>query len=112
MAGEVGSQCLTTSLPSSFRLLFHSLSVLLRRRFYDDAILIDCAHVDVLHQFGCLQPPEHPPSRAQVMLSATTSIFRITAIALSTLLNRFAASVRILSAANGDTTTLVVLRCI
>ena len=38
-------------------------------------------------------------------LLATSSIFQITAIALSTLLNRFAASVRSLRAAKGDSTT-------
>ena len=51
-------------------------------------------------------------SRLLNLLSATINIFQITAIALSTLLNRFAASVRSLSAANGDSTTFVVLRCL
>ena len=48
----------------------------------------------------------------QNRLSVTISIFQITGIVLSTLLNRFAASVRSLSAANGESTTLVVLRCL
>ena len=36
----------------------------------------------VLHQLRCLQPPEHPPSRAQALPSATISIFQITAVTL------------------------------
>ena len=44
-------------------------------------------------------------------VSATNSIFRITAVALATCLNRFAPSVRNRSAANGYSITLVVRRC-
>jgi len=44
-------------------------------------------------------------------VSATNSSFQITAVAFAPFLNRFAASVRNLSAANGDSITLVVRRC-
>ena len=59
----------------------------------------------------CRRPSSVPAPSASGTCSATSSIFQITAIALSTLLNRFAASVRSLRAAKGDSTTFVVLTC-
>src|SRR5574337_342044 len=67
------------------------------------AVDVLCAVVDLLQQLRGVQA-----SRNRCW--ATSNIFQMTAVAFSTFLNRFAASVRSLRAAKGDSIGLLVRR--